>query len=97
MQQFTMKFFFPSLLLLPLAFARQLSPAVQRVTHHDADLLSEYDYVVVGGGVSGLTVANRLTEDSNSMVHLSRKIECRLTIAATVLVIEAGKMYVLEF
>lgn len=24
-----------------------------------------YDYIVVGGGVSGLTVANRLTEDPN--------------------------------
>jgi ribulose 1,5-bisphosphate synthetase/thiazole synthase len=27
---------------------------------------ASYDYVVVGGGVSGLVVANRLTEDSNS-------------------------------
>ncbi len=96
MQLFTMKFFFPSL-LLPLAFARQHSPAVQPVTHHDADLLSEYDYVVVGGKVSGLTVANRLTEDSSSMVHLSTEVECRLTVAETVLVIEAGKMYVLNF
>jgi len=26
-----------------------------------------YDYVVVGGGTSGLVVANRLTEDPNSM------------------------------
>lgn len=25
---------------------------------------SSYDYVVVGGGASGLTVANRLSEDS---------------------------------
>jgi len=27
------------------------------------ELLSEYDYVIVGGGASGLTVANRLTEE----------------------------------
>lgn len=25
-----------------------------------------YDYVIVGGGVTGLIVANRLTEDKNS-------------------------------
>lgn len=37
------------------------------IIKRQADLLPEYDYVVVGGGVSGLTVANRLTEDSNSM------------------------------
>ncbi|KAL4972000.1 hypothetical protein BDW66DRAFT_164536 [Aspergillus desertorum] len=41
-----------------------------------ADLFPVYDYVVVGGGVSGLVVANRLTEDVNT----------------TVLVIEAGKI-----
>ncbi|KAH6644394.1 hypothetical protein C7974DRAFT_19746 [Boeremia exigua] len=38
-------------------------------------LLSEYDYVIVGGGASGLTVANRLSEQA----------------AITVLVIEAGQ------
>ncbi|KAF4989048.1 hypothetical protein FGRMN_9378 [Fusarium graminum] len=39
-----------------------------------SDLLPAYDYVVVGGGTSGLTVADRLTEDGNT----------------TVLVLEAG-------
>ena len=28
-------------------------------------LISEYDYVIVGGGASGLTVANRLSEQSS--------------------------------
>jgi hypothetical protein len=27
------------------------------------DVRAEYDYVIVGGGTSGLTVADRLTED----------------------------------
>lgn len=27
-----------------------------------------YDYVIVGGGTTGLVVANRLTEDSKSML-----------------------------
>ncbi|RGP79782.1 choline dehydrogenase [Fusarium longipes] len=38
------------------------------------ELLPSYDYVIVGGGTSGLTVADRLTEDGNT----------------TVLVLEAG-------
>ncbi|KAI7183275.1 GMC oxidoreductase [Hortaea werneckii] len=33
------------------------------VHHHSSQLYSEYDYIIVGGGTSGLTVANRLTED----------------------------------
>jgi len=28
----------------------------------------EYDYVVIGGGTSGLTVANRLTENPRSKI-----------------------------
>ncbi|KAI5849659.1 GMC oxidoreductase-domain-containing protein [Morchella snyderi] len=40
------------------------------------DLLNQYDYVIIGGGLAGLVVANRLTED----------------LATTVLVIEAGEL-----
>lgn len=33
----------------------------------DQDLLSSYDYVIIGGGISGLVVANSLTENPDSM------------------------------
>jgi ribulose 1,5-bisphosphate synthetase/thiazole synthase len=29
--------------------------------------VTTYDYVIVGGGTTGLVVANRLTEDTSSM------------------------------
>jgi hypothetical protein len=35
-------------------------------TNLDLDLLPSYDYVIIGGGISGLVVASRLTEDPNS-------------------------------
>ncbi|OJJ05240.1 hypothetical protein ASPVEDRAFT_837287 [Aspergillus versicolor CBS 583.65] len=51
-------------------------PSFGTIIAREADLLPEYDYVVVGGGVGGLVVANRLSEDPDT----------------TVLVIEAGKI-----
>ncbi|PVH71499.1 GMC oxidoreductase [Cadophora sp. DSE1049] len=74
--------FFTMKSLTPLAIAMSLAhpfasahPTFPGVSYTQADeLLPSYDYVIVGAGASGLTVANRLSEHSD----------------VTVLVIEAG-------
>ena len=50
---------FSALWLLSIAFALPLN----------TPLLAEYDYIIVGGGTSGLTVANRLTENGKSSLY----------------------------
>lgn len=35
----------------------------------NTDVLDSYDYVVVGGGTGGMTLASRLSEDSSSMSY----------------------------
>lgn len=57
-----------------LGFAIPRSAHQARQIRDASQLLPAYDYVIVGGGTSGLTVADRLTEDPN----------------VTVLVLEAG-------
>ena len=58
-------------LLLLLLFASIAQGAPRRVFERATfisnvtGLLPEYDYVIIGGGTSGLTVADRLTEDDN--------------------------------
>lgn len=47
------------LLAHPLSNAQLVSRA--------EDVLPEYDYVIVGAGASGLTVANRLSEDQGRL------------------------------
>ena len=94
-------------LLLPFLFGSLAvcSPIdlVERAVLLDraADLQAEYDYVIIGGGTSGLTVANRLTENTKSTVTLSRLRNTlrRILIicapsTASVLVIEYGYVYV---
>ena len=59
-------------LLLPLILTSLTvcSPLdiVKRAVHVErvANLKPDYDYVIIGGGTSGLTVANRLTENPKS-------------------------------
>lgn len=59
------------LLLLALVSCANCSPLasiVERANLVDnaSQLKKSYDYVIIGGGTSGLTMANRLTEDHKS-------------------------------
>ena len=55
-----------ALLLMPLAAATIIGP------DNINQLRASYDYIIVGGGASGLTVANRLSEDASStFTHLT--------------------------
>lgn len=44
-----------------------LLPKHARIITRDSDLAFSYDFVIIGGGTSGLTVADRLTEDNKSV------------------------------
>ena len=54
------------LALAPLSICASAAPFGPRaVIVNESQLRTEYDYVIIGGGTSGLVVANRLTENRN--------------------------------
>jgi malic enzyme len=57
-----------------------------RLVSRADELLSEYDYVIIGAGASGLTVANRLSEQSS---------QSSLNIGSNQDVLTAGRYYCL--
>lgn len=69
----------PTLLVIwaMLSVAISASPTFQgQIYDTVGGLRSDYDYVVVGGGTSGLTVANRLSEDSGLCPGKIRIYDC---------------------
>jgi hypothetical protein len=54
--------FLPNILSAPLQSSQGVDPDIAGKT---------FDYIVVGGGLTGLTVANRLSEDSSRQYNSS--------------------------
>lgn len=55
------------ILLASVPICSSIQPARRAVIVDDVSNLSaQYDYVIIGGGTSGLTVADRLTENPES-------------------------------
>ncbi|TGO09860.1 hypothetical protein BTUL_0151g00010 [Botrytis tulipae] len=64
-----------------------------KVLERSADLLPIYDYVIVGGGTSGLVVANRLSKNAMPQRKTRHFTLVNIGPDTTVLVIEAGNFH----
>jgi len=66
-----------NVLLLSAIVVVELFPGV--ILKRVSEVLPQYDYVIVGGGTSGMVVASRLTENPNSkpMIYLRIGLELR--------------------
>jgi hypothetical protein len=53
--------------ILCLLFAVRVAARYAQIIGRDASVNVTYDFVIVGGGTSGLTVADRLTENPQSL------------------------------
>jgi choline dehydrogenase-like flavoprotein len=70
------------------------SPNVNRplLVGRDVQLAEQYDFVIIGGGTSGLVVGNRLTEGSSSESLVVSHFEGAHLCLETVLIIESGEL-----
>lgn len=58
--------FLTAALLAVLPLVADAFPFPGTIVRRADEMRARYDYVVIGGGTSGLAVANRLSEDSKS-------------------------------